>query len=133
MIGARPTVTVSHKGTNGCDIIAVSFSIAHDIRRLCDRCGVRYRGDAHGINQLRRIAIECSDALMTLPAVAAVVPRERGEYRPGFSDDPRLVIAVLSRCSKSVFIRGKSPLLSSEILNRPLAIVLPREHSEQSV
>ncbi len=151
MNGARPQITVAHKGTNGCDIALIStrhlrgmpsdcmdgpaeicFGDAFVVRDCCKLCGVPYRGLAHGIKQLRIIANEFSYKFIALPAVAALIPGFQCKPKPGVSDDPRLVVAILCRCSERAFIRGKSPIVTDETLDRDMGIVLLHEHQEKT-
>ncbi len=63
-------------------------------------------------------------------AVAAVVSPAKSEFLPDLSDNPRLALSVLCRCSDKVFIRDKSPIVTLANLRRDIGIVLPLKPAE---
>jgi len=129
-MSSRPSATIGHEGRHACDLVRISLACFTDqkdnpVQTWCQLLGLLFETDLHGLEQLRGIVSRVSPALVTLPAIAPVVPPIRSVARPGLSDDPRLALSVLCRCSDRVFIRGKSPTVTLANLRRDMALVLP--------
>lgn len=124
-------------GLTGCDLVRVSLACftqekASPVQTWCQVLELPCESDAHGLAQLRRAASHQAPQLAALPAVAPVVPPVKAEVRPGLSTDPLLALAILCRCSNTVFIRDRSPTVSLANLARDIAIVLPLSTKESS-
>jgi hypothetical protein len=134
-MSSRPSATIGHEGRHACNLVRITLVRFTDqkvdaVLAWCRVLGVPFEDEVRGLEQLRRIVAEAPTALASLPAVAPVVPPTKSEFRLGLSDDPRLALSVLCRCSDRVFIRGKSPMVTLANLCRDIAIVLPLKPEE---
>ena len=64
-------------------------------------------------------------ALRYLPFVAPVIAGSRGLDIEGLTDNLQLTIAVLARCSATVFLRRKSPIITPGHIVRSATLILP--------
>jgi hypothetical protein len=82
--------------------------------------------DDDGYPVLMAFLSEPCPLLAALPPVTAVDRTARGEQIAGFTDDPRLTLGVLARCSGHVFLRDRSPSLSTPQLIATVDLLVPR-------
>ena len=132
---ARPSATIVHDGTDLCRRLRFGLAIGNDPRprRFADLCpllGLPAPEDGDGYPVLMDFLSEPCPKLALLPAVAAVDRTARGEQIAGFTDDPRLLLAVLARCSGHVFLRDRSPSLSTPQLIATIDLLVPRSWKE---
>ena len=134
-MSCRPGATVVHQGTDLCRRLRFTLNIPQDpkLRRYADLCplfGLPVPKDGDGFPLLMACLAEPCPKLAALPAVAAVDPAGRGETVAGFNDDPRLALAVLARCSGRVFMRDRTPGLSTPQIRATLDLLVPRSWKE---
>ncbi len=123
-------ITVTHGGKHACDVVRISlaeFGVTSPVSFavLCKLLGLPTRGRRSGLQRLHEFAQHSRALLSHLPAIAPVVEPKRCVLRPGVSDDPKVVVAVLCRSSAKVFIRDKSAIVTLPHLNREIALALP--------
>ena len=131
----RPGASVTHAGTDLCRRLHFSLRVPPPTaaRRFADLCplfGLAVPEDGDGFPVLMAYAAEPCPKLEWLPAVAAAEPTCRGESIAGFTDDPRLVLAVLARCSGRVFLRDRAPSISTPQIRATLDLLVPRSWKE---
>ncbi len=128
-MGCRPGVPVRHRAAHACSLVSFGlpvFALSNGgiLEQWCNLLGVVSTSMDARLEAILAIAQESPTSLDRLPPVASVVAAGSSMRVVGLSDDPRLAIHVLSRCSNKVFIRGKSPVVSLETLSRHIALVV---------
>lgn len=134
-MSCRPGASVVHTGTDACRRLRFSLNVPlHPaVRRyaeLCPMFGLPVPADDDGFPVLMAFVNEPCPKLAALPAVAVADPAARGESITGFTDDPRLVLAVLARCSGRVFLRDRAPSISTPQIRATLDLLVPRSWKE---
>ena len=64
--------------------------------------------------------------LRSLPYVVPVIVGDRGSDIEGLTDNLQLTLAVLARCSGTVFLRRKSPIITASHIVRSVTLIFPR-------
>lgn len=128
---AGPSATIVHQGTDLCRRLRFGLGIPADSRPrrftdLCPLLGLPVPADNDGYPVLMAFLSEPCPLLAALPPVTAVDRTARGEQIAGFTDDPRLTLGVLARCSGHVFLRDRSPSLSTPQLIATVDLLVPR-------
>jgi hypothetical protein len=129
-MGCRPNATVEHTGAHDGRALRIGFALPPDrAPRLTDVSQAigrpRLRGET-ALHQLERLAAESCALLTRLPPVAAVRSNAQGEQVPGLTDDPLLVLAVLTRCHGALFLRDRPPCVTTDRLFRSITLLAPR-------
>lgn len=129
-MSCRPSATIVHEGKDLCRrlLFAMPAEPRPASTRFADLCvpfGLQAPSDRDGYRVLMEFIREPCPRLAALPAIAAAERTMRGVALPGFTDDPRLVLAVLSRSTGSVFLRDREPSLTSDQIQKPVVLLLP--------
>lgn len=128
-MSCRPDATVQYTGRDQCIRLCFSFSRLSGHPGLYERIvgarKPRYRPYANLDEAYRAVLERPCPALSCLPPIAGVLRNAPGELRPGITDDPHLALAVLARCTDSVFLRDSVPVPGDDRLFRPATLLLP--------
>lgn len=129
-MSCRPDATVQHTGTH--DGRALRFGFVFTAKRppritdVLPAIGLPRARTENVLSHLQRLAGEPCHLLRQLPAVAAVHANAAGEQVPGLTDHPLLVLAVLTRCSGSLFMRDRPPAVTEDRLLRSITLLAPK-------
>jgi len=128
-MSCRPDATVQHTGTHHGRALRFGFALSADRSpRLSDvqlALGLRRKRGETLLDQLERIAAEPCPLLAQLPAVAAVHGVAAGEVVPGLTDQPLLILAVLTRSSGNLFLRDRPPAVTQDRVLRSITLLAP--------
>ena len=129
-MSCRPDATVQHTGTHAGRALRFAFAFpAKRPPRLTDvlpAMGFPRAQTNNVLAYLERHAAEPCALLATLPPVAAVHANAAGEQLPGLTDDPLLVLAVLTRCSGALFLRDRPPCVTADRVLRSITLIAPK-------
>ena len=134
-MSCRPDANVHHTGTHHGGALRIGFAFAPDAKRpprltdVLPAMGLRRVRVEQVLANLERLAAEPCALLAKLPPVAAVHANAEGAHLPGFTDDPLLVLAVLTRCNGAVFMRDRAPCVTEDRLLRSITLLTPRNWS----
>ena len=117
-MSCRPNTAVTHTGVDQCPPNSL-------FTEFCETFGVAMPEDGDGWKALTDAANLPCPELMLLPAVAAVLVNAPGNVFPGISDNPRLALAVLARCSGGIFIRDRPPVITSDHIKNTITLIAP--------
>lgn len=128
-MSCRPNTAVTHTGVDQCHRICILSELPPSPNSLftefCATFGVDIPADGDGWKALTDAANLPCPELMLLPPVAAVLVNAPGQVFPGISDNPRLVLAVLARCSGGIFIRDRPPVITSDQIKNTVTLIAP--------
>ncbi len=128
-MSCRPNTAVTHTGVDQCHRICILTDLPRPPNSLftefCETFGVDMPEDGDGWKALTDAANLPCPELMLLPAVAAVLVNAPGNVFPGISDNPRLALAVLARCSGGIFIRDRPPVITSDHIKNTITLIAP--------
>jgi len=128
-MSCRPTVTVTHKSSAQCRRLRFSSSLwpaaATAFADYCPAFGLPMPTASEGYARLVEAAAEPCPLLARLPPVAAVMRNAPGDSIAGLTDDPRLMLAVMSRCFGNVFMRDVPPSITSDSLRLQITLLIP--------
>ena len=128
-MSCRPNTAVTHTGVDQCHRICILSELTPTpnllFTELCATFGVDMPEDGDGWKALTNAANLPCPELMLLPPVAAVLANAPGKVFPGISDNPRLVLAVLARCSGGIFIRDRPPVITSDQMKKTVTLIAP--------
>jgi hypothetical protein len=129
-MSCRPTFTVTHKSAAQCRRLRFSSpqwpAAATAFADYCPTFGLPMPTAAEGYARLVEAAAEPCPLLARLPPVAAVLRNAPGESIAGLTDDPRVLLAVMSRCFGSVFMRDLPPSITSDSLRLQVTLLIPK-------
>lgn len=111
--------------------ISLQFGKTLEMAVLCPLFGISIRRGDDPWQALRDFANEPCPELALLPAAASVSANTSGRSIAGLTDNPRLQLAVLARCSAKVFIRDWPPVISIEKLTRDVTLIAPAHWKPQ--
>lgn len=128
-MSCRPDAKVQHTGTHAGRALRFAFAFpTKRPTRLTDVLSAmrlpRAR-EENALAHLERVAAEPCALLGKLPPVAAVHANAAGEQVQGLTDDPRLVLAVLTRCNGAVFLRDRPPCVTEDRVLRSITLIAP--------
>lgn len=134
-MSCRPTATIVHQGKDACRrlLFAMPSTPRPASTRFADLCppfGLQAPSDQDGYRVLLGFLREPCPKLAALPAVAVAERSTRGDLLPGLTDDPRLVLAVLTRCTGRIFLRDRDPSITSDQIQKPVVLLLPPSWKE---
>ncbi len=128
-MSCRPNTAVTHSGVDHCHRICILTDLPREpcslFTQFCETFGVDMPDDGDGWQALTDAANLPCPELMLLPPVAAVLVNTPGKVFPGISDNPRLALAVLARCSGGIFIRDRPPVITSDQIKRSVTLIAP--------
>ena len=128
-MSCRPTVTVTHKSAAQCRRIRFSSTLwptnATAFAEFCPAFGLPMPALADGYARLAEAASEPCPLLARLPPVAAVMRNASGDSIAGLTDDPRLMLAVMSRCFGNVFMRDVPPSITTDSFRHQVTLLIP--------
>ena len=128
-MSCRPTVTIQHASQAQCRRLRFASRLwPKDAQAFADFCpvfGLPTPAAEDGYARLAEAALEPCPKLARLPAVAAALRNAPGDSIPGLTDDPRLLLAVLSRCFGTVFMRDVPPSVTSDSFRGPVTLLIP--------
>lgn len=128
-MSCRPTVSITHKSAALCRRVRfTSPKWPFEPKAFADFCpafGLPTPPVADGYGTLVAAAEEPCPLLARLPPVAAVLRNAGGDAIPGLTDDPTLLLAVMTRCFGSVFLRDLPPSVTSESFRNPVTLLIP--------
>lgn len=128
-MSCRPTVTVTHRSAAQCRRIRFASSLwpadARAFAEFCPAFGLPTPAVADGYARLVEAAAEPCPLLARLPPVAAVLRNASGDSIAGLTDDPRLLLAVMSRCFGSVFMRDVPPSITTDSFRQQVTLLIP--------
>ncbi|MBU3728617.1 MAG: hypothetical protein FGM37_05140 [Phycisphaerales bacterium] len=129
-MSCRPTVTLTHKSDPQCRRLRFSTATwpasATAFADYCPALGLPMPTAAEGYARLLEAASEPCPLLARLPPVAAVMRNAAGESIAGLTDNPRVVLAVMSRCFGHVFMRDLPPSITSDSLRLQVTLLIPK-------
>lgn len=128
-MSCRPQVSIAHKSAALCRRVQfTSPKWPKDPQAFADffpMFGLPKPPVADGYARLVEAADAPCPLLARLPPVAAVLRNAVGEAIPGLTDDPKLLLAVMTRCFGSVFLRDLPPSVTSDSLRQPVTLLIP--------
>lgn len=128
-MSCRPTVTITHSSAAQCRRLMFSSPLwpkdAQAFAEFCPVFGLPRPPAADGYARLAEAASEPCPQLARLPPVAAALRNAPGESVAGITDDPRLLLAVLTRCFGAVFMRDVPPSVTSDSFRGPVTLLIP--------
>ncbi len=120
---------VTHKSAAQCRRIRFSSPLwpadATAFAEFCPAFGLPRPAVADGYARLAEAAAEPCPLLARLPPVAAVMRNVAGDDIAGLTDDPRLMLAVMSRCFGNVFMRDVPPSITTDSLRHQVTLLIP--------
>jgi hypothetical protein len=131
-MSCRPDANVNHTGTHHGGALRIGFAFAPDAKRpprltdVLPAMGFPRAQTNNVLAYLERHAAEPCALLAKLPPVAAVHANAAGEQVPGLTDDPLLVLAVLTRCSGALFLRDRPPCVTADRVLRSITLIAPK-------
>lgn len=122
-------VLVDYRGVDHC--IRIRFAPFNDYPKvaayseLCAAFGVDCADPNDGYERLVAAANAPCTSLMRLPPVAGVLSNSVGDSIPGLTDDTKVMLAVLARCTHHAFLRDGAPVISFALLARNVTLLIP--------
>ena len=109
-------------GTHG---LAISFALPDDLTRLSPASLLERLGQAAGGSAEKTLLahIEARARELPLPDGCVVIQKVPGAATPW--PDPLSVLAILTKCSETVWLRAKTPSLSSLARRRSVTLLVP--------
>lgn len=129
-MSCRPTVTVTHTGVAQCTRLLFTSALlpgdGKPLEECCAAFGLTAPAADLAYARLMEAASEPCPLLARLPPVAAVMRNTHGQCIPGLTDDPRLLLAVMSRCFGHVFMRDLPPSITSDSFRLQVTLLVPK-------
>jgi hypothetical protein len=128
-MSCRPTVSIVHSSAALCRRVRFTspkWPIEPEaFADFCPAFGLPTPSVADGYARLVEAADAPCPLLARLPPVAAVLRNAAGDAIPGLTDDPTLLLAVMTRCFGSVFLRDLPPSVTSDSFRNPVTLLIP--------
>lgn len=128
-MSCRPSVTVHHKSPDQCRRVRFHSAAwpkgATAYADFFPIFGLPKPAAEDGYARLTEAASEPCPQLSRLPPVAAALRNAAGDTVAGLSDDPRLMLAVMTRCFGKVFMRDVPPSVTTESIRFPVTLLIP--------
>ena len=128
-MSCRPTVSITHTSRALCRRVRFTspkWPIEPEaFADFCPAFGLPTPSLADGYATLVQAAEAPCPLLARLPPVAAVLRNAGGDAIPGLTDDPTLLLAVMTRCFGSVFLRDLPPSVTSDSFRSPVTLLVP--------
>ena len=129
-MSCRPDANVQWTGTHDGRVLRFAFAFPTkrppQLTDVLPAMGLPRSHKNHVQAHLERLAAEPCLSLAKLPPVAAVHANAAGEQVPGLTDDPLLVLAVLTRCSGALFLRDRPPCVTADRVLRSITLIAPK-------
>lgn len=128
-MSCRPTVSIVHSSAALCRRVRFTSPKwpfePESFADFCPAFGLPEPSVADGYGTLVAAAEAPCPLLARLPPVAAVLRNAGGDAIPGLTDDPKLLLAVMTRCFGSVFLRDLPPSVTSDSFRNPVTLLIP--------
>jgi len=128
-MSCRPTATVTHTSAALCRRLKFASALwpasPTAFADFCPAFGLPTPTVAEGYACLVKAAGEPCPLLAKLPPVAAVMRNAPGEPLAGLTDNPQLMLAVMSRCFGHVFMRDVPPSITTDSFRQQVTLLIP--------
>jgi len=129
-MSCRPTAVIKHQGSDQCQRLRFTANLTGiapdtDFFELCHAFGVELPTNGDGWSALNDAANEPCPELLRMPAMMAVCENSLGTVVPQLCDNPRVILAVLTRSTSKLFIRNWTPVITMAKLRRSVTLLAP--------
>lgn len=130
----RPLIKIFHHGHDHCRRVTFSLwqAISHVqakgdpvVADWAPHLGIGDASEDAVLAACRKQALGVNE-IRSLPHVVPVIIGDMGSQIEGLTDNLQLTVAVLARCSDTVFLRRKSPIVTPSHITRSVTLILPR-------